>query len=66
MERPIRPGHLTAEQAREVLGGISAGALRNLVYRGQLTRSGGTDRYPYYAVSDVYALATKREQGNAA
>ncbi|MGV9755420.1 hypothetical protein ACWDUC_06230 [Streptomyces tricolor] len=59
MERPLRPGHLTAEQTREVLG-ITAGALRQLVYRGQLTRSGGTDRYPYYAVADVTALALKR------
>ncbi|MFF9582483.1 hypothetical protein [Streptomyces achromogenes] len=60
MEQPIRPGHLTAEQTRQVLGGISAGALRQLVYRGQLARSGGTDRYPYYAVADVTALARKR------
>ncbi|MEU2062890.1 hypothetical protein [Streptomyces sp. NPDC013455] len=55
----LRPGHLTAEQTRTVLG-ITAGALRQLVYRGQLTRSGGTDRYPYYAVADVAALVLKR------
>lgn len=55
----IRPGHLTAEQTRQVLG-ISAGALRNLVYRGQLARSGGTERYPYFAVADVTALVLKR------
>jgi hypothetical protein len=57
----IRPGHLTAEQTRQALG-VSAGALRNLVYRGQLKRSGGTERYPYFAVPDVTALALKRQQ----
>lgn len=55
----LRPGHLTAAQTRQVLG-ITSGALRNLVYRGQLTRSGGTDRYPYFTVEAVTALATKR------
>ncbi|WP_020141148.1 hypothetical protein [Streptomyces sp. 351MFTsu5.1] len=55
----LRPGHLTAAQTRQVLG-ITSGALRNLVYRGQLTRSGGTDRYPYFAVEAVTALAAKR------
>lgn len=66
MEQIIRPGHLTAAQTRQVLGGISAGALRQLVYRGQLTRSGGTDRHPYFAVPDVAALAQKRQQRAAA
>jgi hypothetical protein len=61
----IRPGHLTAEQTRRVLG-VSAGALRNLVYRGQLTRSGGTDRHPYYAVPDVTAVLVKRQERAAA
>ncbi|MEU1302804.1 hypothetical protein [Streptomyces shenzhenensis] len=66
MEQRIRPGHLTATQARMVLGGISAGALRNLVYRGKLTRSGGTERYPYYAVADVTVLAAERDQRQSA
>ncbi|MCF0087152.1 MULTISPECIES: hypothetical protein [unclassified Streptomyces] len=57
----IRPGHLTAAQTRRVLG-ISAGALRNLVYRGHLTRSAGTERHPYYAVADVQALHAKRQE----
>lgn len=61
----LRPGHLTAHQTRQVLG-ISAGALRNLVYRGQLTRSCGTERHPYYAVPDVSALALKRQNRAAA
>ncbi|MFJ8154828.1 hypothetical protein [Streptomyces sp. NPDC094468] len=60
-----RRGHLTAEQTRQALD-ISAGALRNLVYRGQLTRSGGTDRHPTYAVADVMALAEKRADSQAA
>ena len=53
------PGHLTAAQTRTALG-ISAGALRNLVYRGQLTRSGGTERHPWYAARDVARIAAKR------
>ncbi|MFJ8049295.1 hypothetical protein [Streptomyces luteogriseus] len=53
------PGHLTAAQTRHVLG-LSAGALRNLVYRGQLTRSGGTERHPTYAARDVAAIVAKR------
>ncbi|MGW1617744.1 hypothetical protein [Streptomyces sp. NPDC002172] len=60
-----RPGHLTAAQTRLALG-ISAGALRNLVYRGQLTRSGGSDRYPEFAVADVTALVAKRTARTAA
>ncbi|MFJ2568165.1 hypothetical protein ACIO02_35470 [Streptomyces sp. NPDC087568] len=62
----IRPGHLTAHQTRQVLGGISAGALRQLVYRGKLQRSGGTARYPHFAVDDVTALAAERAQRAAA
>ncbi|MFI1287445.1 hypothetical protein ACH4VM_02855 [Streptomyces sp. NPDC020792] len=62
----IRPGHLTATQTRQVLGGISAGALRQLVYRGQLERSGGTERFPYFAAADVTALAVKRAERQAA
>ncbi|MFL5910528.1 MAG: hypothetical protein ACJ768_08195 [Gaiellaceae bacterium] len=54
-----RPGHLTAAQTRQALG-ITAGALRNLVYRRQLTRSGGTERHPTYAALDVAAIAAKR------
>jgi hypothetical protein len=55
----IRPGELTAEQTRTVLG-ITAGALRNLVYRGQLSRSSGTERHPYYPAADVAANLAKR------
>ncbi|MEU0426454.1 hypothetical protein ABZ235_23145 [Streptomyces canus] len=59
------PGHLTATQTRHALG-ITAGALRNLVYRGQLTRSGGTERHPTYAARDVAAIAAKRAARAAA
>ncbi|MFE9764631.1 hypothetical protein ACFYPC_08890 [Streptomyces sp. NPDC005808] len=61
----IRPGHLTAEQTREALG-ISAGALRNLVYRGHIKRSCGTERHPYFAVDDVTALVLTRRARAAA
>ncbi|MEU8717493.1 hypothetical protein [Streptomyces sp. NPDC048663] len=54
-----RPGHLTAAQTREALG-ITAGALRNLVYRGRLRPSGGSERYPEFAAADVAAIAAKR------
>ncbi|MFJ2737685.1 hypothetical protein [Streptomyces sp. NPDC087317] len=55
----IRPGHLTAHQTARVLG-ISLGGVRKLVQRGQLQRSGGTERQPWYAVDEVTALAAKR------
>ncbi|MFJ6905593.1 hypothetical protein [Streptomyces griseoluteus] len=55
----IRPGHLTAHQTARVLG-TGLDAVRQLVRRGQLTRSGGTDRQPWYAAADVAALAAKR------
>ncbi|MDX2626506.1 hypothetical protein QBA57_21385 [Streptomyces scabiei] len=55
----IRPGHLTAHQAAQQLG-ITLGGVRKLVQRGRLTRSGGTDRQPWYAVTDVIALADQR------
>ncbi len=61
----IRPGHLTAHQTARVLG-ISLGGVRQLVRRGQLERSGGTPRQPWYAVADVQALDTKRRAREAA
>ena len=59
------PGHLTARDTQHALG-ITPGALRNLVYRGQLTRSGGTERHPWYAARDVAAIAAKRAARTAA
>lgn len=61
----IRPGHLTAHQTAQQLG-ISLDGVRKLVQRGQLNRSGGSPRQPWYAVPDVAALAAKRSQANAA
>ncbi|MFJ4692833.1 hypothetical protein [Streptomyces sp. NPDC088766] len=55
----IRPGHLTAHQTARVLG-VTLVGLRSIVHRGQLTRSGGTPRQPWYAAEDVAALAAKR------
>lgn len=60
-DRYAPPGQLTATQTRQALG-ISAGALRNLVYRGQLTRAGGTERHPTYNARDVAAIAATRQQ----
>ncbi|MFF1702596.1 hypothetical protein [Streptomyces sp. NPDC058252] len=61
----IRPGHLTAHQTARQLG-ITLDGVRQLVRRGQLQRSGGSPRQPWYAVQDVAALATKRQQAKAA
>lgn len=61
----IRPGHLTAHQTAATLG-ITLAGVRQLVRRGRLKRSGGTDRQPWYAVSDVAALAATRPTRKAA
>jgi hypothetical protein len=61
----IRPGHLTAHQVATQLG-IALGGVRLLVHRGQLKRSGGTARQPWYAVDDVAALVAKRAERAAA
>lgn len=61
----IRPGHLTAHQTAQQLG-ITLGGVRQLVHRGRLTRSGGTPRQPWYAVTDVAAIVAERATRNAA
>ncbi|MEU5094934.1 hypothetical protein [Streptomyces sp. NPDC020996] len=61
----IRPGHLTAHQTARVLG-VGLPAVRQMVRRGHLTRSGGTERQPWYAAPDVAALAAKRQTPKAA
>lgn len=61
----IRPGHLTAHQTARLLG-VSLEGVRKLVQRGHLQRSGGSPRQPWYAVSDVAALAAERQTRNAA
>jgi hypothetical protein len=61
----IRPGHLTAHQTARMLG-ISLDGVRQLVRRGQLTRSGGSPRQSWYAVTDVAALVARRAAPKAA
>jgi hypothetical protein len=61
----IRPGHLTAHQTARTLG-ISLDGVRKLVQRGQLTRTGGSPRQPWYAATDVTALLLERRTRNAA
>lgn len=64
----VRPGRLTAAQACEALG-VTPGALRNLVYRKQLHRVGGSQRYPEFDARAVAAIAADRAEraaGNAA
>ncbi|MEU3255846.1 type IV toxin-antitoxin system AbiEi family antitoxin domain-containing protein [Streptomyces sp. NPDC006997] len=64
-DRTAPPGYLTTRQAAHALG-ITPGALRNLVYRGQLARAGGTERHPHYAARDVAAIAAKRRERQVA
>ncbi|MGA5605936.1 hypothetical protein ACPCUF_33805 [Streptomyces griseoincarnatus] len=61
----IRPGYLTAHQTARVLG-VTLTGLRSIVHRGQLTRSGGTERQPWYRAADVAALAARRASRAAA
>ncbi|MFF0080232.1 hypothetical protein ACFYR1_11100 [Streptomyces canus] len=61
----IRPGHLTAHQTAQQLG-IGLDGVRQLVRRGQLQRSGGSPRQPWYAVQDVTELVVKRAARTAA
>jgi hypothetical protein len=61
----IRPGYLTAHQTARLLG-VTLDGVRQLVRRGQLTRSGGSPRQPWYAAADVAALAAKRATSKVA
>ncbi|MEV6174919.1 hypothetical protein AB0L99_42785 [Streptomyces sp. NPDC051954] len=61
----LRPGHLTAHQTARLLG-VTLGGLRLIVHRGQLPRSGGTPRQPWYAAHDVATLAAKRAERKTA
>ncbi|MFJ7238232.1 hypothetical protein ACIQWB_14015 [Streptomyces olivaceus] len=61
----IRPGHLTAHQTARLLG-ITLAGVRQLVRRGRLTRSGGTQRQPWYAAADVATLTAERRTHAAA
>ncbi|MFC8985166.1 hypothetical protein [Streptomyces sp. NPDC057115] len=59
------PGHLTTAQVAQVLG-TTPGAVRNLVYRGRLKRSGGTERRPWFRATDVAAIHANRTTRRAA
>ncbi|WP_329471695.1 hypothetical protein OIE75_20325 [Streptomyces sp. NBC_01723] len=61
----IRPGYVTAHQAARLLDS-SLGGVRNLVYRGRLTRAGGTERQPWYRLEDVTAILLERRTRSAA
>ncbi|MFE2300828.1 hypothetical protein ACFXAW_21895 [Streptomyces sp. NPDC059445] len=61
----IRPGHLTAHQTARALG-ISLDGVRQLVRRGELARSGGSPRQPWYPAANVMALVAKRAVTKAA
>lgn len=60
-----RPGHLTAHQTARMLG-VTLTGLRSIVHRGQLTRSGGSPRQPWYKSTDVAALLVDRRTRDAA
>lgn len=59
------PGYLTTRQAAQALH-TTPGAIRQLVYRGQLRRAGGTTRHPWYTARDIAAIAAKRAGCKAA
>lgn len=61
----LRPGYLTAHQTATALG-VSLDGVRQLVRRGQLTRSSGSPRQPWYTLADVQALDAKRRTRAAA
>lgn len=65
MSDQVPPGYYGTSDVARALGIGSAG-VRKLVQRGQLRRSGGTPRHPWYAARDVAALTVKRAAPKAA
>ncbi|GAA4999543.1 hypothetical protein [Streptomyces siamensis] len=61
----IPPGYYSTRDVARALD-TTPGAVRNLVYRGRLRRAGGTERHPWFAVTDVAALVAKRQARAAA
>ncbi|MFE2041659.1 hypothetical protein ACFXAZ_12145 [Streptomyces sp. NPDC059477] len=55
------PGYYRTSDVARALG-TTPGAVRNLVYRGKLTRAGGTQRHPWFTAQDVAALLAERRQ----
>ncbi|MEU8713605.1 hypothetical protein [Streptomyces sp. NPDC048663] len=60
-----RPGYYTAHQAASILE-VDLATIRKMVQRGQLHRSGGSPRQPWYLAAEVNALAAKRATRPAA
>lgn len=56
----IPPGYYGTRDVARALN-TSPGGVRNLVYRGRLHRTGGTERHPWYRAEDVAALLAKRQ-----
>ncbi|MEU1194937.1 hypothetical protein ABZ446_01780 [Streptomyces sp. NPDC005813] len=61
----IPPGYYSTRDVARALD-TTPGAVRNLVYRGQLTRAGGTERHPWFTVTAVAELLAKRRARTAA
>ncbi|MFE2353071.1 hypothetical protein [Streptomyces parvulus] len=59
------PGYYGTRDVARALH-TSPGAVRNLVYRGRLTRAGGTERHPWYRAEDVTAILVERRTRSAA
>ncbi|MGW1609425.1 hypothetical protein ACWCQZ_08505 [Streptomyces sp. NPDC002285] len=59
------PGYYGTRDVARALD-TTPGAVRNLVYRGRLQRAGGTERHPWFRVSDVAALLAERRARSAA
>jgi hypothetical protein len=55
----VPPGCMSAHQTATALG-ITLSGVRDLVARGQLTRTGGTPRQPWYDTEQVRALLAAR------
>lgn len=56
----VPAGHMSAHQVAQTLG-IKLTGVRDLVHRGQLQRSGGTPRQPYYDTQAVLELLASRQ-----
>ncbi|MEW2424853.1 helix-turn-helix domain-containing protein [Streptomyces nigra] len=61
----IPPGYYGTRDVARALD-VTPGAVRNLVYRGRLHRAGGTERRPWFRVSDVAELLAERRSGSVA
>jgi DNA-directed RNA polymerase specialized sigma24 family protein len=65
MSEQLPPGYYGTRDVARALG-VQPDAVRQLVHRGRLKRSGGTSRRPWYRVTDVAAIVAERAQSTAA